>query len=100
MILVGFSHGLRPSEVVQIKADDIKDGYLTQSPDGGPVAPLMGDYKEYDGGLTAMRFYPLSYAYGMSDHGVIPRFTPLGPQLTEVEFIWLVHPDAVKPDER
>lgn len=29
MILVGFSHGLRPSEVVAIKPDDIRDGYLT-----------------------------------------------------------------------
>jgi site-specific recombinase XerD len=29
MILVGFNHGLRASEVVGIKADDIKDGYLT-----------------------------------------------------------------------
>jgi integrase len=29
MILVGYSHGLRPSEVVGIKSDDIKDGYVT-----------------------------------------------------------------------
>lgn len=29
MIAVGFNHGLRPSEVVAIKADDIRDGYLT-----------------------------------------------------------------------
>jgi site-specific recombinase XerD len=29
MILVGFSHGLRPSEVVAIKADDVQDGFLS-----------------------------------------------------------------------
>jgi len=29
MILVGYSHGLRPSEVVGIRADDVKDGYLS-----------------------------------------------------------------------
>lgn len=29
MILVGFSHGLRPSEVIAIKPDDIRDGFLT-----------------------------------------------------------------------
>jgi type 1 fimbriae regulatory protein FimB len=29
MILVGYSHGLRASEVIGIKPDDIKDGYLT-----------------------------------------------------------------------
>ena len=28
MILVGFSHGLRPSEVIGLKADDIRDGHL------------------------------------------------------------------------
>ena len=29
MILVGFCHGLRASEVVGIKRDDVQDGYLT-----------------------------------------------------------------------
>jgi len=28
MILMGFAHGLRPSEVVGLKADDIRDGHL------------------------------------------------------------------------
>lgn len=38
MILVAFSHGLRPSEVVAIKPDDIRDGYLT-------VQRLKGSYR-------------------------------------------------------
>lgn len=38
MILVGFSHGLRASEVVAIKRDDIQDGHIT-------VARLKGSNK-------------------------------------------------------
>ena len=56
----------------------IKDGFLTQSPDGAPIAPLMGDYKEYDGGLTSMRLYPMNYAYGLPDHGVTSLTRLLG----------------------
>ncbi len=38
MILCGYSHGLRPSEVVAIKRDDIRDGFLT-------VARLKGSMR-------------------------------------------------------
>jgi Rieske 2Fe-2S family protein len=73
----------------------IREGFLTQSRDGQPVGPLMGNFKEYDGGWTYGQIYPNNYILALPDHAVIPRFTPLGPQLTEVEMIWLVHPDAV-----
>jgi len=92
----GYHTGRIDGDVHVLARIPIKDGFVTQSPDGKPIAPLMGDYRQYDGGLTALRIYPMNYAYGLSDHGVIPRFTPLGPQLTEVEFVWLVHPDAVE----
>lgn len=74
----------------------IKEGFLTQSADGKPVAPLMGRFREYDGGYTGGRIYPSNYFVACNDHVVIPRFTPLGPQRTEVEMIWLVREDAVE----
>lgn len=74
----------------------IREGFLTQSADGKPVAPLMGSFREYDGGYTGGRIYPVNYFVASCDHAVIPRFTPLGPQRTEVEMIWLVHKDAVE----
>jgi Rieske 2Fe-2S family protein len=74
----------------------IKDGFLTQSQDGRPVAPLMGSFREYDGGYTGGRLYPANYFVACCDHAVIPRFTPLGPIRTEVEMIWLVREDAVE----
>lgn len=46
MILVGYSHGLRPSEVVAIRADDIADGYLCVKRLKGSnrtVQPLVAD---------------------------------------------------------
>lgn len=74
----------------------IREGFETQSRDGRLVAPLMGDFKESDGGYTGGRIYPLNYFLASCDHAVIPRFTPLAPQLTEVEMIWLVREDAVE----
>lgn len=46
MILVGFWHGLRPSEVVQIRGDDIQDGFLTVARLKGSnrtIQPLIRD---------------------------------------------------------
>ncbi len=74
----------------------IRQGYQTQSPDGKPVAPLMGDFREFDGGWTYASFNPTNFCFAFSDHGLIPRFTPIGPQQTEVEMIWLVNPNAVE----
>jgi phenylpropionate dioxygenase-like ring-hydroxylating dioxygenase large terminal subunit len=73
----------------------IRPGYLTQSEGGRPVAPLLGDFQEYDGGITAFMSYPLNWFVACNDHAMLARFTPLGPQATEMEFTWLVRADAV-----
>ena len=74
----------------------IREGFLTESKDGKPVAPLMGDFKEYDGGSTPIAFNYLSYAIANSDHTTLIRFTPISNQVTDVEAIWLVRDDAVE----
>jgi integrase len=46
MILVGFAHGLRPSEVIAIKAGDIQDGFLSVARLKGSnrtIQPLVRD---------------------------------------------------------
>lgn len=88
-------------EVVRIP---IRDGFVTQSSDGKPVAPLMGDFNEYDGGVTAIQWYPLNWFVACNDHAMLSRFTPVSPTETEGELTWLVHEDAVEgvdynPDE-
>jgi phenylpropionate dioxygenase-like ring-hydroxylating dioxygenase large terminal subunit len=74
----------------------IRRGFRTQSEDGRPVAPLMGNFKQYDGGLTRVMRYPCILITANNDHAMLARFTPLGPQQTEWDFTWLVHPDAVQ----
>ncbi len=70
------------------------DGVVTGSPDGAPVAPLMGRFKEYDGGATSIHLGPASFFLAYADHGVIYRFAPKAPQTCEMEVIWLVRGDA------
>lgn len=74
----------------------IREGWVTLSQDGKPVAPLMGELDEYDGGETLIMFGPLFYVYAASDHATLFRFTPVTPTHTEVVLIWLVRDDAVE----
>lgn len=70
------------------------DGVVTGSPDGGPVAPLMGQFVEYDGGATSIHLGPASFFLAYADHGVIYRFIPKTSATCEMEVIWLVRGDA------
>jgi Rieske 2Fe-2S family protein len=74
----------------------IRRGYLTQSQDGRPVAPLMGSFRQYDGGISAVQAYPLIWFVASNDHALLSRFTPLGPTRTEAELTWLVRAGAVE----
>lgn len=73
--------------------EPIRDGYLTLSEDGRPLAPLIGDFKGYDGAQTVV-FMPFGYFYATGDHATLFRFTPVTPTHTEVMLTWLVHEDA------
>jgi phenylpropionate dioxygenase-like ring-hydroxylating dioxygenase large terminal subunit len=74
----------------------IQKGFLTESVDGKPVAPLMGSYAAYDGGQTAFGFNPISYVMASNDHAVLFHFAPRGPLSTDVIATWLVREDAVE----
>lgn len=73
----------------------IGKGYSTESIGGAAVAPLMGAFREYDGGQTAIVFNPVSYIMASNDHAMVVRFTPRGPMKTDVETLWIVRSDAV-----
>ena len=72
------------------------DGWLTESMDGQPVAPLMGDYPDPDVGTLRMRMLPNFWNHSSCDHSVSTRLLPLGPQLTAIRVWWLVDEDAVE----
>lgn len=72
------------------------DGVSTGGADGLPVAPLMGDFTAYDGGVTSTHFAPSSFFIAYPDHGVIYRFIPITASTSAMELIWLVKGDAVE----
>ncbi|MBL9216346.1 MAG: aromatic ring-hydroxylating dioxygenase subunit alpha [Opitutaceae bacterium] len=69
-------------------------GKLSQSREGRPVAPLLGRYSEYDGGITGLALRPLFSLYVSNDHAVVIRFVPHGPTQTDTVISWLVRSDA------
>lgn len=73
----------------------IRSGYLTESIDGQPVAPLMGGMKQYDGGISGYMTLPLIWFVAASDHALLTRFTPINALETEAQYCWLVDGDAV-----
>jgi glycine betaine catabolism A len=74
----------------------IRPGFLTQSRDGHPVAPLLGEATEYDGAVTSFMHYPLLWYLVCNDHALLTRFTPKSPLETELELTWLVAETAVE----
>ena len=83
-------------ESIAVMRSALLDGHLTASPDGKPVAPLMGDFREHDGSSTYFDVGPISDFLAYSDHGLIYRFIPRSVDHTEMEVIWLVHADAIE----
>lgn len=70
------------------------NGHITGSNDGKPVAPLMGEIKDYDGGCTDFQVGPVTFALAYCDHVVIYRFTPVSKDRSDCDITWLVNGDA------
>src|ERR1700730_11110355 len=64
-------------------------GWVSESMDGRPVAPVMGDYPIRDVGTLRMRTMPNFWNHSSSDHSVSTRLAPAGPQKTRVQVYWL-----------
>lgn len=69
-------------------------GKLTGSRDGQPVAPLLGELTDYDGGASDFSFGAFSFMLAYSDHVVIYVFKPTGPDGSSCEITWLVRSNA------
>ena len=93
-----WGEGLDGREVARVMRSHLSTGFATGSRDGRPLAPPMGEGGRRDDGLCVfaeLGFLSAFLAY--PDHGVIYRFLPRGPLLTEMEVIWLVDGRA-QPD--
>ncbi len=84
----------RGAEAIDCFRYALYEGVATGSPDGRPVAPLMGDFTGYDGGVTSVHVGGASFLLAYPDHGVVYRFAPKGPDAVEMELVWLVRGDA------
>jgi len=74
-------------------------GWVTESMDGQPVAPLMGEYPLRDVGTLRLRTMPNFWNHSSGDHSVSTRLAPAGPRKTLVEVSWLVDADAVEGED-
>jgi Rieske 2Fe-2S family protein len=79
-----------------INRTPLTPGWVSESMDGRPVAPLMGSYATRDVGTLRMRTMPNFWNHASSDHAVSTRLAPAGPQKTLVQVQWLVSEDAVE----
>ena len=52
------------------------DGYVTGSKDGKPLAPLLGNIKDYNQGCSDFNLGPVCYFLAYCDHMVGYIFTP------------------------
>ena len=72
------------------------EGFATESLDGAPVAPLMGDYDSYEVGVLRLRALPNFWCHASADHAVTTRLAPVGLDRTEIVVTWLVDEEAVE----
>ena len=70
------------------------EGYKTGSRDGEPLAPLLGELQDYDGGASDFTFGPFSFFLAYSDHVVGYVFTPVDKENCQCQIYWMVRGDA------
>jgi Rieske 2Fe-2S family protein len=68
----------------------MRDGFVTESLHGRPVAPPMGDHRDPDVGTLRLRTLPNFWCHASSDHAVLTRLLPDGPGHTRIRVTWLV----------
>ena len=72
------------------------EGYKTGSRDGEPVAPLLGELKDYDGGASDFTLGPFTFFLAYSDHVVGYVFSPVDHKNCQCKIHWFVRKDAVE----
>jgi len=95
--------GLAPEEIsfpdgapYRVSRLPLKEGFLTESLDGGLVAPLLGDLTDPATGSLRVITLPNFWAHANCDYAMTTRLLPAGPDLTHVEVCFLVRNDAVE----
>lgn len=69
-------------------------GWVNESLDGQPVAPILGDFKDRDLGTLRIHILPNFWIHVSSDYACSARLTPIDELTTQIQVCWLVHEDA------
>ncbi|HTT92755.1 MAG TPA: aromatic ring-hydroxylating dioxygenase subunit alpha [Acidimicrobiales bacterium] len=85
-----------PGRAWSVHRTPLVEGFATESLDGQPVAPLMGEYKSFGVGVLRLRALPNFWCHASADHAVTTRLAPAGLDRTEVVVTWLVDEGAVE----
>ena len=95
--------GLAPADVsfpdgsfYRVSRLPLKAGYRTESLDGQPVAPLLGDLTEAGTGSLRVVTLPNSWSHANCDYALTTRLTPVGSELTRMDLAFLVRDDAIE----
>jgi glycine betaine catabolism A len=83
-----------PGRWWSVNRTPLTEGFVTESLDGRPVGPLMGDYRDHDVGTLRFRGVPGFWCHASADHAVVTRLLPDGPERTRIRVSWLVDRDA------
>jgi Rieske 2Fe-2S family protein len=54
----------------------------------------MGEFRDYDGGETALGIGPFTYVLAYNDHAALFEFVPHAAERSEMVMSWFVHEDA------
>ena len=85
-----------PGRAWSVHRTPLAEGFATESLDGEPIAPLMGDYHSHDVGVLRLRALPNFWCHASADHAVTTRLAPVDLEQTEVVVTWLVDEGAVE----
>ena len=74
----------------RVNRTPFRAGFVSETVDGQPVAPLMGDFTDPDVGNARVNTYPNFWLHGSSDHMHTMRVTPIDAATTRIQADWLV----------
>ena len=72
----------------------LRESHLSATQDGKPAAPLMGEYRDYDGGETALGLGPFTYMLAYNDYAAFFQFVPRAAERSDIVITWLVNDAA------
>ena len=76
----------------------MREGFMTETPDGQPASRLMGKRVDWDYGRMHLAFSPFSHIVADNDFAMLFRFTPRSAMETDVDITWLVDGRAEQVD--